>query len=50
MRWPAGWRWTRILEEIERAYIEKAMECTDGNKNKAAELLGLTSEVFSISG
>ena len=31
-----------ILEEIERAYIEKAMMCADGNKNKAAELLGLS--------
>jgi two-component system response regulator PilR (NtrC family) len=35
-----------ILEEIERAYIEKAMECTDGNKNKAADLLGLTLRSF----
>jgi two-component system response regulator PilR (NtrC family) len=35
-----------ILEEIERAYIEKAMLCTDGNKNKAAELLGLSSRSF----
>jgi two-component system response regulator PilR (NtrC family) len=31
-----------ILEEIERAYIEKAMMCADGNKNKAADLLGLS--------
>lgn len=31
-----------ILEEIERAYLEKAMECSDGNKNKAAQLLNLT--------
>ena len=35
-----------ILEEIERAYIEKAMECTNGNKNKAAELLGLSLRSF----
>jgi len=35
-----------ILEEIEKAYIEKAMECTDGNKNKAAELLGLSLRSF----
>jgi len=35
-----------ILEEIERAYIEKAMECTDGNKNKAADLLGLSLRSF----
>ncbi|MDL2123370.1 MAG: sigma-54 dependent transcriptional regulator [Deltaproteobacteria bacterium] len=31
-----------ILEEIEKAYIEKALECKNGNKNKAAELLGLS--------
>jgi two-component system response regulator PilR (NtrC family) len=35
-----------ILEEIERAYIEKAMACTDGNKNKAADLLGLSLRSF----
>jgi two-component system response regulator PilR (NtrC family) len=31
-----------ILEEIERAYIEKAMKCTMGNKNTAADLLGIS--------
>jgi two-component system response regulator PilR (NtrC family) len=31
-----------ILTEIERAYLEKALEFTNGNKNKAAELLGIT--------
>ena len=31
-----------ILEEIERAYIQKALECTAGNKSRAAELLGLS--------
>jgi len=30
-----------ILEEIEKAYIKKALECTGGNKKKAAELLGI---------
>jgi two-component system response regulator PilR (NtrC family) len=35
-----------ILEEIERAYIEKALECTNGNKNKAAELLDLSLRSF----
>lgn len=35
-----------ILEEIERAYIEKAMACSGGNKNKAAELLGLSLRSF----
>jgi len=31
-----------ILAEIERAYLEKALEFTNGNKKKAAELLGIT--------
>jgi len=35
-----------ILEEIEKAYIEKAMECAAGNKNKAADLLGLSLRSF----
>jgi two-component system response regulator PilR (NtrC family) len=43
---PHGVSLDTILEEIERAYIEKAMECTDGNKNKAADLLGLTLRSF----
>ena len=32
---------TEILSKIERAYLRKAMECTHGNKKKAARLLGL---------
>jgi two-component system response regulator PilR (NtrC family) len=31
-----------ILEEIERAYMKKAFEFSDNNKNKAAELLGIS--------
>jgi two-component system response regulator PilR (NtrC family) len=31
-----------ILEEIERAYLRKALDCSNGNKNKAAELLGIS--------
>jgi two-component system response regulator PilR (NtrC family) len=31
-----------ILEEIERAYLKKALDCSKGNKNKAAELLGIS--------
>ena len=31
-----------ILEEIERAYLVKALDCSSGNKNKAAELLGIS--------
>jgi len=29
-----------ILEGIEKAYIEKALDCCNGDKNKAASLLG----------
>jgi two-component system response regulator PilR (NtrC family) len=32
----------QILEQIEQAYIHKALECTAGNTSKAAELLGVT--------
>ncbi len=31
-----------ILEEIESAYLKKALDCSNGNKNKAAELLGIS--------
>ena len=31
-----------ILEEIERAYLAKAIKCASGNKNKAAELLDIS--------
>jgi two-component system response regulator PilR (NtrC family) len=31
-----------ILEEIEAAYLRKALECSRGNKNRAAELLGIS--------
>ena len=35
-----------ILSAIERAYIEKAIQCANGSKNKAAELLGLSLRSF----
>jgi two-component system, NtrC family, response regulator PilR len=35
-----------ILAEIERAYLTKALEVTGGNKNKAADLLGITFRSF----
>ncbi len=31
-----------ILEEIERAYLMKSLECSNGKKNKAADLLGIS--------
>jgi two-component system response regulator PilR (NtrC family) len=31
-----------ILEEIESGYLKKALDCSNGNKNKAAELLGIS--------
>ena len=31
-----------VLDDIERTYIKKALELTDGNKQKTAELLGIT--------
>ena len=30
-----------ILEEIEKAYVEKALDCSNGDKNKATGLLGI---------
>jgi two-component system response regulator PilR (NtrC family) len=35
-----------ILEEIEKAYLEKALECTNGKKQEAAELLGVSFRTF----
>jgi two-component system response regulator PilR (NtrC family) len=43
---PNGVSLDDILAEIERSYLTKAMECTSGNKNKAAELLGITFRSF----
>lgn len=37
---------TEILEAIEKAYMEKALEYTKRNKSKAAELLGLSFRSF----
>jgi len=39
---PNGVSIDAILEEIEKAYVERALDCSNGNKNKAAELLGLS--------
>jgi len=35
-----------ILEDIERAYLEKALECTGGKKQEAAELLDVSFRTF----
>ena len=35
-----------ILTEIERAYLERALEYSDGNKNIASELLGISYRSF----
>jgi two-component system response regulator PilR (NtrC family) len=35
-----------ILEAIEKAYLKRALECTGGNKQKAADLLGITFRSF----
>jgi two-component system, NtrC family, response regulator PilR len=40
---PNGVSLDTIMEEIERAYIKKALECTNGGKNKAAELLDIST-------
>jgi two-component system response regulator PilR (NtrC family) len=43
---PKGVALDVILREIEYAYLQKALEFTDGNKNRAAELLGITFRSF----
>jgi len=43
---PHGVALDNILAEIEHAYLDKALECTSGNKNKAADLLGITFRSF----
>jgi two-component system response regulator PilR (NtrC family) len=35
-----------IMEEIEKAYLEKALECTNGKKQEAADLLGVSFRTF----
>jgi two-component system response regulator PilR (NtrC family) len=35
-----------ILDEIERAYLEKALDFSNGKKQKAAELLGISFRAF----
>ena len=34
------------MEEIEKAYLEKALDCTKGKKQEAAELLGISFRTF----
>ncbi len=35
-----------ILEEIERAYLKKALECSNGNQSRAAELLNISTRAM----
>jgi two-component system, NtrC family, response regulator PilR len=35
-----------IIEEIEKAYLERALECTNGKKQEAADLLGISFRTF----
>jgi two-component system response regulator PilR (NtrC family) len=35
-----------ILEEIEKAYLERALECTNGKKQEASDLLGISFRTF----
>ncbi|MEA3279326.1 MAG: sigma-54 dependent transcriptional regulator [Thermodesulfobacteriota bacterium] len=35
-----------ILEEIEEAYLKKALECSNGNQTKAAELLNISTRAM----
>ncbi len=35
-----------IMAEIERSYLTKALECSNGNKNKASDLLGISFRSF----
>jgi len=43
---PNGVSLDNILEEIEKAYLEKALGSSGGNKNKAADLLGISFRSF----
>ncbi len=43
---PNGVSLDDILAEIERSYLTKALECSNNNKNKAAELLGISFRSF----
>jgi two-component system response regulator PilR (NtrC family) len=38
-----------ILEEIGRRYLKKASDCSNGNKNRASELMGISIRSRSIS-
>jgi len=38
----AGVHLDAIIDQIEKAYIDKALDLTEGNKSKAADLLGIT--------
>ena len=43
---PSGIDFTAIIEDIEKAYFEAALDLTGGNESKAALLLNLTRDKF----
>ena len=43
---PNGVSLDTILSDIERAYLKKALESSQGNKNRAADLLGISFRSF----
>lgn len=43
---PDGIQLEQVLQDVERSYIERALELSGGVKTKAAELLGLTFRSF----
>ena len=42
----AGIDFTGIIEDVEKAYFEEALELANGNESKAALLLNLTRDKF----
>jgi DNA-binding NtrC family response regulator len=43
---PAGIDFTAIIEDIEKAYFEAALDLAGGNESRAALLLNLTRDKF----
>ena len=43
---PSGIDFPAIIADIEKSYIEEALNLADGNESKAAQLLNLTRDKF----